>query len=86
MQKQEITVGIPYGIHAVPSVRISSIIKRYEVEAVLCCQGRQADGANCLSLMTLRAEEGSKVTVQLEGEKEAEAMEALASYMKTGEL
>ncbi len=86
MLKQEMIIGIKYGIHAVPAVRIASIIRKYEVTALLTYKGRHADGANCLSLMSLCAEEGEKVTVQLEGEREAEAMDTLTSYMETGEL
>lgn len=82
MIRKELRVAIAGGIHAVPTGKIVSIVREYGVTGQMEYGGRQADITNCLRLMMLHAGEGAVVTARLEGEREAEAMDALANYLE----
>lgn len=83
MIRKELRVAITGGIHAVPTGKIVSIVREYGVTGQMEYGGRLADITNCLRLMMLHAGEGAVVTAHLEGEKEAEAMDALTSYLES---
>lgn len=82
MIRQELKVNIRGGIHAVPTVRIASIIREYGVTGRIEYRGSRADVTNCLQMLQLRVAEGTVITAFLEGDEEEAAMDTLAAYLE----
>jgi 16S rRNA (cytidine1402-2'-O)-methyltransferase len=65
------------GLHARVAARIAETVQRYDCEVVLCKDGLEADGSSVLSLLTLDAPLGTRLTVQARGKAARQALEAL---------
>ncbi len=67
----------PQGIHARPCALLAQNCINYSSIVTVQCNGRLADGRNVLELLKLAAKKGDTLTLQISGEDEEEAYEAL---------
>ena len=77
MQKREVNVTNPLGVHARPSAKIVQLASKFRSAVSLTLDGRTANARNIVAVMLLAAGAGSTITVETIGPDEREAMNAL---------
>ncbi|MCP4579928.1 MAG: HPr family phosphocarrier protein [Deltaproteobacteria bacterium] len=65
------------GLHARSAAKIVELADRYESDLFLEKDGRQADGSNILSILTLACPKGTEMEVRIIGEDSEQFMMAL---------
>ncbi|MEY2342888.1 HPr family phosphocarrier protein [Acidithiobacillus sp. IBUN Pt1247-S3] len=67
------------GLHARASAKFVSIAARFPCQVWLERDGQRVNGKSIMGLMTLAASQGTVLTLETEGEQEAECSAALSS-------
>lgn len=75
----------PHGIHARPSHSIVSAAQTFNAKIELEYEGRRADARSILSVMTLGAPCGARITVRASGPDAAPALAAILDAVSAGE-
>ncbi len=70
-------VGGPVGLHARPAAEFVRLAERFKSRVRLGKDGIWVNGKSILAILTLAAEAGSVVTLEVSGEDEAEAFVVL---------
>lgn len=77
MQQQEIEIINKLGLHARASGKLTQTASAYKSEVWIAKNGRRVNAKSIMGVMMLAAGKGSKVTLDVEGPDEAEALQAL---------
>ncbi|RIX48228.1 MAG: HPr family phosphocarrier protein [Rhodocyclales bacterium GT-UBC] len=89
MQTQETEIINKLGLHARASAKLTQLAGKYKCEVWMAKGARRINAKSIMGVMMLAAGKGSKVTIETDGEDEAEAMTALlaliADYFGEGE-
>ena len=72
MQKTNIKVINRLGLHARPASKLVKLASTGRSKVTLIKDGKRVNGCSILGVMLLEAEQGSEVTVEVEGEDEEE--------------
>ncbi len=72
------------GLHARAAAKFVGCAKRYSSEVTLSFQDQNVDGKSIMSVMLLAAPLGSEINLEVSGEDEAQAMEALVALVNGG--
>lgn len=72
------------GIHTRPAAAIVKLAAKFKSEIYLVRDGFQINAKSIIGVMTLAAEQGSKLIIRLEGEDEEEGMRQLADLFAAG--
>jgi phosphocarrier protein HPr len=83
MQKRNVNVTNPLGIHARPSARIVQLASKFRSRVSLTFNGHTANARNIVAVMLLAAGAGSTITVETIGPDESEAIEAVADLISS---
>jgi phosphotransferase system HPr (HPr) family protein len=78
-------VANPHGIHARPSHMLVTAATAFSSRVELEWDGRKADARSILSVMTLGAPAGARVTVRAQGPDAARAVAALLAILESAE-
>lgn len=70
------------GIHARPAGTMVKEAKKYASKVTLECNGKTAEATKMMAVMSLGVKQGMTVTVNVEGEDEAEAAAAMEAFFK----
>jgi phosphocarrier protein HPr len=81
MQKLQVNVTNPFGIHARPSAMIVQLASKFRSRVSLTFNGRTANARSIVAVMLLAAGVGSTITVETMGPDEREAIEALVDLI-----
>ena len=71
----------PMGVHARPCALFAQCCVNFKSAVTVETKGKTADGRNCLELLDLKAQKGDTLTVQVTGEDEELALEAVRSVI-----
>lgn len=71
----------PMGVHARPCALFAQCCVNFKSAVTVETKGKTADGRNCLELLDLKAQKGDTLTVQVTGEDEDLALEAVRSVI-----
>ena len=82
MIEREITVTNKLGLHARASAKLVQTMAGFRSSAKLCAKGREVDAKSIMGVMMLAAGIGTEVTLETDGEREAEAMQALVALFE----
>lgn len=82
MKKFTYVIGDPDGIHARPAGKLVKEAGNFQSAITLECEGRIADAKRLFSVMSLGAVCGREITVKIEGGDEAEAAEAMETFLR----
>jgi phosphotransferase system HPr (HPr) family protein len=75
----------PEGLHARPADMFVKLASRFAAHVELINEhGQSADGKSILAILTLAAEQGTKLTIKATGDNAEEALEALVELVETG--
>ena len=85
MVEKEVTIVPEEGLHARPAAEFVKAAKGYGSDIKVLKDGKEANAKSSLSLMSLGAKQGDKLTIRAEGEDEEAAAEALAELITEAE-
>jgi len=72
------------GIHARPASSLVKTASRYKSDFYMHLDGYKINGKSILGVMTLAAEQGCILGIELEGEDEKDALAAIQNLFETG--
>lgn len=81
MLKQKITIKNSSGLHARPSAALVKLASKFKADFYIHMYGYRVNGKSILGVMTLAADEGSEMELELSGEDEKEAMQAIVDLI-----
>ncbi len=77
MIRSNITISNKLGLHARASAKLTKLAGSYPCEVFLTRAGRRVNAKSIMGVMMLAAGIGSEVEIEVSGEREQEAMDAL---------
>ena len=81
MIKKNTTISNKLGLHARASAKLTKLAGSYPCEVWLSRGDRRVNAKSIMGVMMLAAGVGTEVTVETEGEREQEAMDALLALI-----
>ena len=70
------------GLHARATAKLVQLLSGYDVNATLTAKGREINAKSIMGVMMLAAGQGTPVTVRIDGEDEAAAMDAVVALFE----
>ncbi|RZS47608.1 HPr family phosphocarrier protein [Sphaerotilus mobilis] len=77
MIRSTITISNKLGLHARASAKLTKLAGSYPCDVFLARAGRRVNAKSIMGVMMLAAGLGSEVEIEVSGEREQEAMDAL---------
>ena len=84
MQAREMTIMNRLGLHARPAAKLVSLVYRFSSNVVLVANGRRANARQLIAVLLLAAGMGAKVSIEVIGPDEVEAMTAVTRLISNG--
>ncbi len=72
------------GLHARPSAMLVTVATRFESEVFFTKNGLRVNGKSIMGVMMLAAEQGSELTVEVDGPDETRAVEEIIKVIQSG--
>ena len=82
MIRCELTITNRLGLHARAIAKLVQLLSGFRCQASLEARGREVNAKSIMGVMLLAAGQGTVVTVRVDGEDEAQAMEAVAALFE----
>ena len=82
MLERELTISNRLGLHARATAKLVQVLAPCRCNATLAAKGREVNAKSIMGVMLLAAGQGTPVIVRVDGEGEAEAMEAVAALFE----
>ena len=82
MLERELTVSNRLGLHARATAKLVQELAPFRCAVTLQAKGREVNAKSIMGVMLLAAGQGTVVTVRVDGEDEAQAMEAVAALFE----
>jgi phosphocarrier protein HPr len=79
--QRQVQVTNPNGLHLRPITAFVTRALRFQSHVTVSWDGRSVNGKSPLDLMTLAAEQGSVLTLEVDGPDAGEALETLAAIL-----
>ena len=83
MIKKKITIKNSAGLHARPSAQLVKLASNYKSDFYIHSYGYRVNGKRILGVMTLAAEHGAELELELDGADEKEALEAIVDAIES---
>lgn len=84
MIEKTVTIVNKAGMHTRPASFLVKIASKYDSEFYIVKDGFRINGKSIIGVMTLAAEQGSKVTLQFEGKEEEKASKEIIQFFEDG--
>ena len=81
MQRREVEIVNKLGLHARASAKLTQLAAKYQCDVSLARNGRKINAKSIMGVMMLAAGKGSKVTLEIDGPDESEAMDAVCALI-----
>ncbi|GAB4127540.1 MAG: HPr family phosphocarrier protein [Sideroxydans sp.] len=81
MQQRDAQIVNQLGLHARASAKLTQLAAQFPCEVWMSRNGKRINAKSIMGVMMLAAAKGSTVTLETNGEREAEAMEALLALI-----
>lgn len=81
MQQREVEIINKLGLHARASAKLTQLASRYQSDVQMSRNGRKVNAKSIMGVMMLAAGKGSRVTIEIEGPDENDAMEAIVTLI-----
>jgi len=82
MQQREVEIVNKLGLHARASAKLTQLAARNKSEEQIEHNGRKVNAKSIMGVMMLAAGKGSKITLEIEGPDEQQAMDALCALIR----
>jgi phosphocarrier protein len=77
MQRREVEILNKLGLHARASAKLTQLASRFPCDIFMEKSGRRVNAKSIMGVMMLAAGHGAKITVEANGDKENEALDAI---------
>lgn len=84
MVEKEVIVKNRAGIHTRPAASLVKIAARFKSDVYLMRDGFQINAKSIIGVMSLAAEQNTKLLLRIDGEDEEEASEKISEFFKSG--
>lgn len=84
MTKKKVTIINDAGLHARPAAALVKLASKFESDFYIHLYGYKVNGKSILGVMTLAAEKGAELELELDGPDEEEATEAITELIEDG--
>lgn len=84
MIKKKVTIVNDAGLHARPAAALVKVASKFESDFHIHMYGYKVNGKSILGVMTLAAEKGAELELEVEGPDEEEAVEAITDLINSG--
>jgi phosphocarrier protein len=84
MIKETVTIPNKAGLHARPAAALVRLASQYESDFFIHLFGYRVNGKSILGVMTLAAEQGAELELEMDGPDEEDAMEAVVELIEDG--
>ena len=81
MLKRDIEIINKLGLHARASAKLTQTAGHFQSEVFIAKAGRRVNAKSIMGVMMLAAGKGTKVEIEVTGEDESDAMEAVAALI-----
>jgi phosphocarrier protein HPr len=81
MQQREVEIVNKLGLHARASAKLTQLAAKYQSSVMMSRNGRKVNAKSIMGVMMLAAGKGARVTIEIDGPDESEAMDAIASLI-----
>jgi len=81
MLRREIEIVNKLGLHARASAKLTQLAAKFESDVQVMRNGRKVNAKSIMGVMMLAAGKGSKITLEIAGPDEEQAMEALCALV-----
>ena len=81
MLRREIEIVNKLGLHARASAKLTQLAAKFDSDVQVERNGRKVNAKSIMGVMMLAAGKGSRITLEVTGADEAQAMEALCSLV-----
>jgi phosphocarrier protein len=81
MQQREVEIVNKLGLHARASAKLTQLAAKYQSDVQMSRNGRKVNAKSIMGVMMLAAGKGAKVTVEIDGPDETEAMDAIVALI-----
>ncbi|MEO0073555.1 MAG: HPr family phosphocarrier protein [candidate division WOR-3 bacterium] len=85
MRRGTVIIGGPVGLHARPAAEFVRTAERYRSKVRLAKDGVWVNGKSILAILTLAAEQGSQVTLEVDGPDEDQAFDELKQRLEVND-
>ena len=82
MLERELIVSNRLGLHARATAKLVQTLSSYRSNATLAAKGREVNAKSIMGVMLLAAGQGTPVTVRIDGEDEAAAMDEVVALFE----
>lgn len=84
MIRKKVTIVNEAGLHARPAAALVKTASKFDSDFYIHMYGYRVNGKSILGVMTLAAEQGTELELELEGDDEEDALEAISRLIKNG--
>lgn len=84
MIEKEVTIVNKAGMHTRPASAIVKIAAKFKSEFFLSKDGFEVNGKSIIGVMTLAAEQGSKLTLKFDGKDEEQLAKEMIDFFERG--
>jgi len=81
MQQQDVLIINKLGLHARASAKLTQLASSFKCEVMMSRNKRRVNAKSIMGVMMLAASRGTTITIETNGEDEAEAMQALLNLI-----
>jgi phosphocarrier protein HPr len=84
MIEREVTIKNRTGLHTRPAATLVKLAAKFKSDFFIFKDGLQINGKSIIGVMTLAAEQGSKLILRFNGEDEEDAASAIVELFEKG--
>ena len=81
MHQREVEIVNKLGLHARASAKLTQLAAKFQSDVQISRNGRKVNAKSIMGVMMLAAGKGSKITLEVDGPDESEAMEAIVALI-----
>jgi phosphocarrier protein len=81
MQRREIEIVNKLGLHARASAKLTQLAAKFDSDVQVMRSGRKVNAKSIMGVMMLAAGKGSKITLEIAGPDEEQAMDAICALI-----
>lgn len=79
MLERTFVISNRLGLHARATAKLVLLLSGYRSDVTLTAKGREVNAKSIMGVMLLAAGQGTQVTIRIDGDDSAEAMQAVAA-------
>jgi phosphocarrier protein HPr len=84
MIEKEVVINNRAGLHTRPAAALVKTAAKFKADFFIIKDGMEINGKSIIGVMTLAAEQGSKLLLRFDGEDEAEAASTIVGLFERG--